>query len=177
MVTRALLLACLVSIQLTYAQEKPPSAEPHHTDRTLLITNLIFCNSLKPSISAGGFYQISLCKTSVSSGDHGEQIITPPRLYFHVLGSGSYNSRNEKLGFTGSSGLLYRTDATFGKMLGVVLQVATADAKYGPALRCEIMDNIGIQAGYLFGDDKSVFFSLDLFADVCKDLHLWCKQP
>ncbi len=141
----------------------------------------------------GWLYQVSLrpARTSYETvietvvGDDGTlqqqsfpSVLThyPPRWYLHGLVSGGVARQDGEWDGSGylQVGILRRQDSKLLKFWGPAIQGILEPRGLGPVLRFEIMDNLGLQAGWIFleeGDDR-LFLSIDYFRIILEDLGL-----
>jgi hypothetical protein len=104
--------------------------------------------------------------------------ITPPRTYLHtaLTGGASFDplSRDDGVQATayGQLGFVRRTD-TFVTAWGLAAQGILEPAAVGAALRAELLDNLGLQLGYVgVRNERGGRFlvSIDYFKKICEDL-------
>jgi len=141
--------------------------------RILMIGNVTFVNQLNPAITTGALYQISLRKPQITKGEFGQDIITPPRFYVHFLLSGGINGDYDDYAILGQIGILRRMDSPKFTFFGFAFQSVFPDPAFGPVVRVEIIDNIGLQTGILYyseRDEMGLFVSFDYFREIFSDL-------
>jgi hypothetical protein len=161
------------------ALNAPVLVKPKHPKRLLVTGGLVFLDSWKPlTPQLSGFFQIALCPTQVSGGNGSPQIIDAPHLYLHIGASTGYRFLQSGTSFygLGQLGALWRTGGEGIGWLteaGLVGALAWPERQAGPMLRIEIMDNIGLQGGPLFGWDghgNGVLVGIDYMRDLLRDL-------
>lgn len=162
-------------------QVVPPAIEPSHTWRTLPTLDLAFPARWGPSLTGGGLVQVSLRPDRVSTED-GFQVVRPPTWYLHTMGTVGLSLDEDGDGDAGLAaslalGLLRRVDPTPISSAGAVVEGRWGPRGIAPALRVELLDNIGAQIGWIFvaeedGDD-GLFLSVDAMRGLWADLGLW----
>ena len=168
-----LIVVMSIMISTVKAQSDGSDLIPERSKRNLLIGNVAFVNERTPSISVGGLHQISFRKTQIVQGQFGNDIIMPPRFYGHFLLSGGINGDYDDYAILGQIGILRRMDSPTFTFFGFALQGVLPDKAFGPVVRVEIIDNIGLQTGILFyseRDEKGLFVSIDYFRELFSDL-------
>lgn len=173
--TAVFLIILLIQFKsdVSIAQDLPKPSQPNHPKRLLVIGNMAFFDSWTPSVTAGTLFQVSFKKTKIETGQFGNEVILPPSLYAHLLASGGMEGFFDDYELFLQFGANYRLNAETFKFMGIVAQAVLPEKSLGPVLRLEILDNIGVQAGYLFGKDhKGIFVSIDFFKTLFSDLEL-----
>jgi hypothetical protein len=160
----------------------PVVVKPEHPARTLLTGGLVFLDSWRPlTPQLGGFFQIAVFPTKVTAGPAGSQEIEAPHLYLHAGAAAGYRftQPDPRLYGLGAVGPLWRTagegPSALGWLteLGVLAGVVWPQRQIGPLVRIEIMDNIGIQGGPLFGwsgRETGAVVGIDYMRDLFHDL-------
>lgn len=162
------------------ALNPPVAAEPTRDTRTLLVADVSCFETWTPAVTAGGIFQVSLGRSEITHGpDCGNACITPPEWYLHVGASGGILGSTDRYAALGAIGLVQRPGPTsflapsFITSRGMVVQSLMPDKAIGPAVRIELMDNIGLQVGALKLIDRrpiGFFLSIDLMACLLRDL-------
>lgn len=151
--------------------------------RFLAVGNLAFPAVRRPSLTGGAIWQISLqpIRTVVEDG---MQVRRPPSWYLHTLATGglSFDSDPSEedpsvgIGAFGQVGIIRRIDPSMVSSAGVALQGMLGPRGIGPVLRVELLDNIGIQVGWMTfaNDDRKdgLFVSIDAMRCILSDLEL-----
>jgi hypothetical protein len=161
--------------------------------RALHIGNVSFYDSWKPILTAGSLAQISLKRAEVGYkliGDStivdGEIVftvidslptVTPPRWYAHFLLTTGMKVTDDGIDASGFSqiGLLRRTGSGIGRFWGLAAQYVESPRALGPVARIEIMDNVGLQVGWLWNTEDSgegIYASIDYFGRLFEDLKI-----
>ena len=180
---RAAVAVLLLSLGATRARalEAPVATRPEHPKRLLVTGGLVFLDSWRPlTPQLSGFFQISLFPTEVSGGNGAPEIIQAPHLYLHLGASGGYRfaQPDPQAYAIGQLGVLWRTGGQgTGPIteLGVVGAIVWPQRQAGPLARVEIMDNVGVFGGPLFGWDgrnNGAIVGVDYMRDLFKDLGL-----
>lgn len=160
------------------AQHSGPAPIPHRTQRILAVGNVAFLGQWEPLVTAGGLWQLSLTRTRVGVDEFGAPRITPPKWYLHTLVSGGASfdppSSNSDTKFVahGQLGAARRTDTAITAWGGIV-HLSSSPRSYGGAVRLEVMDNLGLEAGWVRlqpSDRDRLFVSVDYFKKLCEDL-------
>lgn len=159
-------------------QEPAPSPTPQRAQRILAVGHVAFLGQWQPSTTVGGLWQISLVPTRVVPGEFGEPSVIPPRWYLHTMASGgiAFHPADESQDITaaayGQLGFIRRMDKAI-TALGPTSLVASSPRAYGAALRVEVMDNLGVQIGWVRLDESGRnrwLVSVDYFKKLCEDL-------
>lgn len=151
--------------------------------RFLAVGNLAFPAVRRPSLTGGVLWQLSLSpiRTVV---EEGMQVRRPPSWYLHTLATGglSFDSDPSEedpsvgIGAFGQVGVIRRIDPSMVSSAGVALQGMLGPRGIGPVVRVELLDNIGLQVGWMtFPDDErkdGIFISIDAMRCILEDLGL-----
>jgi hypothetical protein len=174
----AVSILALSMVRPLWAVNAPTPASPMRYHRGLLVGNLAFVDDPRPTVTAGGLYQLSLLPSEIRQGPEcgGLGCVQPPRLYGHLLASGGATFDSYDYAALLQAGLVYRLDSKVLTAAGVVAQGALPKRGLGPALRVEVMHNIGVQVGWLFFNnpnrDNGPFISIDYLYTLFDDLEL-----
>lgn len=162
-------------------QVAPPAMESSHTWRTLPTFDLAFPARWGPSLTGGGLVQVSL-RTDRVSTEEGFRVVRPPTWYFHAMGTAGLSLDEDGDGDAGLAaslalGFLGRVDPTPISSAGAVVEGRWGPRGIAPAIRVELLDNVGAQIGWIFvaeedGDD-GLFVSVDAMRGLLADLGLW----
>jgi len=167
-----LLLAGLVAGS---AAQVPPDIAPQYKSRFLAVGNLALVGWAKTT-TAGFVYQHSLTPSRIEVMPAGNRVETSPRWYLHLLATSGTRLRSDgvELAGFGQLGLARRNDHPTFTTIALVGQGIYNPRAYGPAARVEIMDNIGLQTGWVFyrGGGSTLFISADYLRDILSDLGL-----
>ncbi len=198
-----LAVACVLSVAQSDAVEAQVSyAEARKLldtrgKRSLLINNVAFLDSFHPVITAGSLLQISFRKAHGDTAividldiDDETGAISPdtivtfnsyaaPSYYMHLLHTSGIATGGDESGAVGylQLGVLKRRESKFPRFVGIAAQAIYEPWRAGPVVRMEIMDDIGINFGWMFDDDdddddEGVYVSLDYFIKLLEDLNL-----
>lgn len=161
----------------------PPVTPDVRIQRLLAVGNVAFPAVRRPSLTGGMLWQLSLSPIRTVTED-GMQVRRPPSWYLHTQATAgvSFDSNpgeeEDALGFGAFAqlGLVRRIDPTPISSAGVALQGMLGPQGLGPVLRVELLDNIGIQVGWITfpGNDRKdgLFLSIDAMRCILKDLEL-----
>lgn len=173
------LVASLAAAPIEALAVNPPKpAVPMYYHRGLAIGNVAFVDDEFPSVTAGLLYQFSAWRSMVTRGPEcgGLGCVTAPQLYLHsLLTAGAVSSSSEEYTVFGQLGVVYRTTESLVSSVGLVAQGVQPERALGPVLRVELLDNVGLQAGWLLFDrrDQGGFFvSIDYLSTLFDDLEL-----
>lgn len=171
-----------------HALNEPRPSPSVHPQRLLATAALVFNDTWIPaSAMLGGLYQVSVLGTSVSAEPCPEDMgpglscgerVEAPSLYLHFGGHAGYQGVGERGVFgLGEAGLVVRRGSETLSWLtsaGLVAGALVPQARAGPMLRLEIMDNIGVEGGVLLDGRGDVFWfaAIDYFAELLSDLGL-----
>lgn len=151
--------------------------------RFLAVGNLAFPAVRRPSLTGGVLWQLSLSPIRTVVED-GMQVRRPPSWYLHTLATGglSFDSDPSEvdpsvgIGAFGQVGVIRRIDPSMVSSAGVALQGMLGPRGIGPVVRVELLDNIGVQLGWMTfpGDDRKdgIFLSIDAMRCILEDLGL-----
>lgn len=163
---RLLLVALLTSAPAARAQVPPPTPPQERVSRVLPVVVLAFVDTWKPSPNAGALYQLSLGKSRVVV-EEGIPVTHGPTVYLHLLAAGGVfrdeGDRWRPRAF-GEVGVVRRTNRMVTAW-GAVAHGVTDPWGIGPAARVELLDNLGLAAGWtVAGDSRSrgPFVSVDV---------------
>lgn len=160
-----------------------PATQDVRIQRFLAVGNLAFPAVRRPSLTGGAIWQISLSPIRTVVED-GMQVRRPPSWYLHTLATGgiSFDSDPSEvdpsvgIGAFGQVGVIRRIDPSMVSSAGVALQGMLGPRGLGPVLRVELLDNIGIQLGWMTfpNDDRKdgFFLSIDAMRCILRDLEL-----
>lgn len=157
------------------AVNPPKKVVPEHVNRGLLIGNCAFVDEMKPTVTAGGFTQVSLKKFGARLGPHRSQVIDPPRWYAHLMVTGGARTDFDDYAIFGQLGVVRRNESTTFTSAGIVGQVVLPVEGFGPLGRVEVMDVLGLQVGPMYfkkSEEWGVFASVDFFHLLFDDLGL-----
>ena len=172
------LVITAVPLTLGGQPKPPPAPKPYHSQRLLVIGNAVFVGQWKPVTTAGGLWQISTRPARPHRLPAGDLLWDTPDWYVHtsLTGGAAFSPAGSarKVAFTGFGqlGLVRRIDS-FVTAWGIAAQAMNAPRAAGGALRAEIMDNIGLQLGYIGVAHESggrLLVSIDYFKKLCDDL-------
>jgi hypothetical protein len=172
-------LALLALARPASALLPPVATKEERPTRVLVTGGLVFLDSWKPlTPQASGFFQIAFLPIRVTGGNGGPEQIEFPHLYLHVGASTGYRFLQSDPQFygVGQIGALWRTGGEGLSWLteaGIVGAAVWPQRQAGPLLRFEVMDNLGVYGGPLFGWDgrgAGVLIGVDYMRDLLKDL-------
>lgn len=174
----ALLPLALLAPRAGMAQVAPTLPDAR-ASRFLALGDVIFPGTVRPAVGIGGLYQISLAPMRTLMED-GFQTRTVPNWYLHLSATAGYGwdvdgEEGGGLALKGGAGVLRRGVFSPFSALGPVALVMDGPRGWGAALRGEIADNIGLQAGWIRRDDPSgdgLFISIDVMRCLLQDLGL-----
>jgi hypothetical protein len=170
--TLALLTAALLYMPAP-ARAQQPAPFPQ---RFLAIGGVTYFEAT--SLNAGFLWQHALHRPREVVTPLGNTEVTNPRLYLHVLATAGGRILGDDGGGAfrafGQVGIARRNDSAKLTTSALVAQAALTPRAFGPAARVEVMDNIGVQAGWLFarGGGNGVFISVDYMSGLFCDLNL-----
>lgn len=178
-VAAAALIAAAASAPSAASAQVAPTLPDARASRFLVLGDVAFPGSWRPAVGVGGLYQISLAPMRTVIED-GFQSRTVPRWYLHLAASAGYGwnvdgEDNGGLALKGAAGVLRRGVFSPFSALGPVALVMDGPRGWGGAMRGEIADNIGLQAGWIRRDDPGgdgFFFSVDFMRCLLQDLGL-----
>ena len=184
----ALVLALLLGLPAPgMGQVEPagPVTPDVRIQRFLAVGNLAFPAVRRPSLTGGALWQLSLAPIRTVTED-GMAVRRPPSWYLHLLGTGGISfSANPALevdehgvglGAFGQVGVVRRIDPSPVSAAGLALQGMVGPRGIGPVARVELLDNIGVQLGWMTfpGRDRKagLFVSVDAMRCILRDLEL-----
>lgn len=169
--------------QIDPAGPSAPTTPDVRIQRFLAVGNLAFPAVRRPSLTAGALWQLSLSPIRTVVED-GMQVRRPPSWYLHTLATGglSFDSDPSKtdpsvgIGAFGQVGLVRRIDPSMVSSAGLAVQGMLGPRGIGPVVRVELLDNIGIQLGWMaFANNErkdGLFISIDALRCILEDLGL-----
>ena len=172
------LLTSLVAANVALAQPAPPSPptiEPQRETRSMFILDVAGAEDTGAIFSAGGFAQISVFRQKVTRPpDCNVGIcIENPRLFAHGLATLGV-THSGRFAAQSQLGLLYKTGHSIFPYAGLVAQYVHPVDRAGPAARIEVMDNLGLTAGWLFGERGNSFYvGVDIYHKVFENIGLF----
>lgn len=155
------------------AAQQPVEVEPQHVTRTLGVGQLARFGG-ETEATAGLLYQRSLTPSRIELAPTGGRIEHPPRLYLHALATAGAGTGDDLFRATAQLGIIRRNDHHLLTASGIAAQALLAPRALGPVARAELLDNVGLQVGWLFrrhGGD-GVYLSIDYMRDILSDLGL-----
>jgi hypothetical protein len=175
----SVVLAAAMLVPLAAEAQTAPTLPDARASRFLVLGDLSFPGSWRPAVGVGGLYQISLAPMR-SVIEDGFQSRTVPNWYLHLSATAGYGwdvdgENSGGLAVKGGVGLLRRGVFAPFSALGPVAIAMDGPRAWGAALRGEIADNIGLQAGWVRRDDSSgdgLFVSVDFMRCLLQDLGL-----
>ena len=172
---------CLAGAPSARGQVAPAPIEPSHTWRDLTTFDLAFPSRWGPSLTGVGLVQVSLGTDRVSI-EEGFRVVRPPTWYLHAMGTAGLSLDEDGDGDAGLAaslalGFLGRVDPTPISSAGAVVEGRWGPRGIAPAIRVELLDNVGAQIGWIFvaeedGDD-GLFVSVDAMRGLWTFLCLW----
>ncbi|HTN51127.1 MAG TPA: hypothetical protein VML50_01890 [Anaeromyxobacter sp.] len=173
---RALLLAAWLLVAPALALgAHPVEIQEAHVQRLLLVSGVSWDGRWAPDFPTLGLvYQVSVTTTGVRGEAGGGQQIAAPSLFLHAsaVGGGNLFADPHAVAF-GALGLVSREQWPAVTTAGFVLVGAIPQDRLGPALRLELWDVVGLQAGVLFHAGRpTAFLSLDLLYGLLRDVGL-----
>lgn len=173
----ALILAfpLLVAAPGPLEAQRPPEPEPIRPTRSLAVGNLAYFESAT-TVTAGYLYQVAFRTSRVERMPAGNTVERFPRYFAHMMGTAGAVWEDDDIGLAAYAqlGVARRNDHPTITAVGIATQWMYRPRAYGPVARVEIMDNLGLQGGWLFVDDDrgALFLSLDYMRDILRDLGL-----
>ncbi len=170
---RTALLALLLAPAVAAAAHPTVTQETRVT-RVLAVSGLAFNGRWAPDVpTAGVVWQLSLATTKVTRDAQGEHVAAPS-LFLHASALAGVNlfSSPHAVGL-GALGLVARRQWPAVTSAGVVAVGAIPQQRLGPALRVELFDLLGLQAGALFHAGRAyAFVSIDAMSGLLGDVGL-----
>lgn len=157
-----------------------PEARAH---RALATGGATFAGTIRPALLVGGLYQISLTPVR-SVREEGILVRRLPSWYLHLSASAGWSFAREPDDgpvAAGAVGVVRRPDHWPVSAIGPVATAMVGPGAWGAALRVELADNIGVQAGWqrrTRNDQDVLVLSVDLMRCLLSDLELGpCLGP
>jgi hypothetical protein len=172
---RVLLLTFALALVPVAARGAHPTVtEEERVHRLLAVSGLAWDGRWGPDFPTVGLvYQLSLATTHVTRDDRGERI-EAPSVFLHssLLGGANLFSDPHAVGI-GTLGLVARRQWPVVSAAGLLAAGELPQRQLGPALRVELFDVVGLQAGVLFHAGKPhAFVSVDALFGLLKDVGL-----
>ncbi len=127
------------------------------------------------ALGAGFLFQPALTPTRIEVTETGRRIEQAPRWYLHTLATaGVGRGEEERWRASAQLGVIRRNDSALITASGLAAQALLVPRALGPVARAEILDNLGVQAGWLFvrEGDGAVYVAIDYMRNILSDLGL-----
>jgi hypothetical protein len=121
----------------------------------------------------GFLYQPAISPSRVEVTETGRRIEYAPRWYLHTLATAGVGEGGPDPFRAGAQlGIARRNESRWITTSGIAAQALLRPRALGPVARAEVLDNIGVQAGWLFasGGSDGVYLSVDFMRDILSDL-------
>lgn len=153
-----------------------PELPDQRASRTLALGELSFMGEVRPWVLVGGLHQVSFRPIRTVPDEDGIQVRRLPSAYLHLAAAGGWSFERDPAGGAVARvgiGLVQRIQPTPVSALGPVAGVTFGERSYGLGLRAELLDNIGVQVGWVHRDRGSrdrVQVSVDALHCILQDL-------
>lgn len=173
-----LLLLLILSVPEMVAAQVPPELPEARASRSLLLSEITFLGTSRPAVLVGALHQLSLRPSRTILDEDGIRVRQMPSTYLHVVASGGWSFEKDpgggplaRLG----AGVVHRIQPTPISALGPVAGVSFGERTYNLALRTELLDNIGVEVGWVHrarGGRNRLLLSVDALHCILQDLGL-----
>jgi hypothetical protein len=171
-----LLVTLLLATPETGQGQVAPELPDQRASRTLALSEVAFVGAARPWVLVGGLHQVSFRPIRTVPDADGIQVRRLPSAYLHLAASAGWSFEKDPGGGAVARfgvGLIQRLQPTPISGLGPVAGVSFGERTYHLALRTELLDNIGLQVGWVHRDRGSrdrVLVSVDALHCILQDL-------
>lgn len=159
--------------------QEPPQLEDVISTRTLVISDVAFLGTARPALLVGGLHQRSFRPIRTEPDEEGFPERVPPSWYAHLAITAGWSLEKDPGGGAVArlgAGAVRRVDPTIVSALGPVVSVTVGERTFGAAARVELLDNVGLQMGWVHRERESadrLLVSVDALHCILADLGIW----
>ena len=172
-----LLVVALAAPGVAEAQV-PPELPEARASRSLFLSEVTFLGTSRPAVLLGALHQLSLRPSRTVMDEDGIRVRQMPSTYLHLVASGGWSFERDPGGGALArlgAGVVHRIQPTPVSALGPVAGVSFGDRSYSLALRTELLDNIGVEVGWVHrdrGSQNRLLLSVEALHCILQDLGL-----
>jgi hypothetical protein len=174
----AVLLLLVLTLPGVAEAQVAPELPEARASRSLLLSEVTFLGTARPAVLVGGLHQLSLRPSRTVLDEDGIRVRQMPATYLHLAASGGWSFERDPGGGALArleTGVVHRIQPTPISALGPVAGVSFGERSYSLALRTELLDNIGVELGWVHGDRggrNRILLSVDALHCILQDLGL-----
>ena len=172
------LFLLVVAVPGVAEAQLPPELPEARARRSLLLSEVTFLGTSRPAVLVGALHQLSLRPSRTVLDEDGIRVRQMPSTYLHLAVSGGWSFERDPGGGVLArlgAGVVRRIDPTPISALGPTAGITFGERSYGLALRTELLDNIGVEVGWVHldrGSRNRLFLSVDALHCILQDLGL-----
>ena len=146
--------------------------------RSLLLSEVTFLGSSRLAVLVGALHQLSLRPSRTVLDEDGIRVRQMPSTYLHLVASAGWSFERDPGGGALArlgAGVVHRIQPTPISAMGPVAGVSFGERSYSLALRTELLDNIGVELGWVHrdrGGRNRLLVSVDALHCILQDLGL-----
>ncbi|TVR56421.1 MAG: hypothetical protein EA421_03500 [Gemmatimonadales bacterium] len=174
----ALLFALFLAVPGGGAAQAPSELPEARASRSLFLSEVTFLGTSRPAVLVGGLHQLSVRPSRTVLDEDGIRVRQMPSTYLHLAASGGWSFERDPGGGAVArmgAGVVHRIQPTPISALGPVAGVSFGERSYSLALRTELLDNIGVEVGWVHrdrGGQNRLLLSVDALHCILQDLGL-----
>ena len=174
----ALLFALFLAVPGGGAAQAPPELPEARASRSLFLSEVTFLGTSRPAVLVGALHQLSLRPSRTDMDEDGIRVRQMPSTYLHLTASGGWSFERDPGGGAVArmgAGVVHRIQPTPISATGPVAGVSFGERSYSLALRTELLDNIGVEVGWVHRDRDGrnrLLLSVDALHCILQDLGL-----
>jgi len=172
------LLAVVLAVPGVVGAQVPPELPEARASRSLFLSEVTFLGTSRPAVLVGGLHQLSVRPSRTVLDEDGIRVRQMPSTYLHLTASGGWSFERDPGGGAVArmgAGVVHRIQPTPISATGPVAGVSFGERSYSLALRTELLDNIGVEVGWVHRDRDGrnrLLLSVDALHCILQDLGL-----
>jgi hypothetical protein len=174
----AIMFLLLLAVPGRGEAQVSPELPEARASRSLLLGEVTFLGTSRPAVLVGALYQLSLRPSRSVLDEDGIRVRQMPSTYLHLTASGGWSFERDPGGGALArlgAGVVHRIQPTPISALGPVAGVSFGERSYSLAVRTELLDNIGVEVGWVHrdrGGRNRLLVSVDALHCILQDLGL-----
>jgi hypothetical protein len=174
----AIMFLLLLAVPGRGEAQVSPELPEARASRSLLLGEVTFLGTSRPAVLVGALYQLSLRPSRSVLDEDGSRVRQMPSTYLHLTASGGWSFERDPGGGALArlgAGVVHRIQPTPISALGPVAGVSFGERSYSLAVRTELLDNIGVEVGWVHrdrGGRNRLLVSVDALHCILQDLGL-----
>ena len=172
------LLVVILAVPGVAEAQVPPELPEARASRSLFLSEVTLLGTSRPAVLVGALHQLSLRPSRTVMDEDGIRVRQMPSTYLHLVASGGWSFERDPGGGALArlgAGVVHRIQPTPVSALGPVAGVSFGERSYSLALRTELLDNIGVEVGWVHrdrGSQNRFLLSVDALHCILQDLGL-----